>query len=343
MVDSMNITLPAIHISHRNFSLDIDAITMEPGEILGIFGKSGAGKTSYMKKIREYFDSPRSYYMSQFDSLFEEITVRQNIELALAYSGKPASFFSDWEKKYAHMLREFEVDKFLAKYPRQLSGGQRKRTEIARGLMMDPEILLLDEPFTGIGHLFETVATTHIAERAETKRGATVIVSHDFDLLCKMSSRVLLVDDEGVIGFIPTGQAKWKPKDVRTAWTLGVENVLPVSAAMEFIQKEAPALTDEDYIAFWASAATWQHDTSAIITMTIPKEAILTAREYLLHGTLYTQLVVKVSKEEQPLTIVGKGHIPQGEQALLYIQDAASVADNSKTKRHYNKPIPSIA
>ncbi len=332
MTDIRNITLPAVHINHPNFSLNIDAIALTPGEILGIFGKSGAGKTSYLKQVREHFDSPRAYYMSQFDSLFEEITIRQNIELALAYSGKPASHFSNWENTYATMLHEFEVNKFLSKYPRQMSGGQRKRTEIARGLIMDPEILLLDEPFTGIGHLFEAVSTAHIMERTLNKRGATVIVSHDFDLLCKLSTRVLLVDDEGVIGFIPTNQPTWKPSDVRTAWTLGVENVVPTVLVQQFMRSKQSTWTTQPYIAFWASAVSWQAENttpSDMLSLTIPQQAIIHKREYLLHGTLYTQVSVRTTENEQPIMFVGKGNISDNKDAALAIQDAAPLNDNT--------------
>lgn len=301
--------LPPVTVSYRNFSIEVESLEMAPGEILGIFGKSGAGKTSYMKYLRDHFDSPTAHYMSQFDSLLDEITVRQNIELVLSCSGKSYEELKNWEILFKDLLEEFEVNKFLAKYPRQLSGGQRKRVELARCLMMNPQLLLLDEPFVGIGHLFEAVATNHILERARNANTYTIIVSHDFDLLCKFSKRVMLVDDEGVIGFVPTVDPSWKPQDVRTAWTLGVENVIPQGG---------------EYLAFWAWTATWGKGEGKKSFHILAKD-ILETRTYLLHGTVYTRVTARIEGNDEIVTFVGKGNIEPGKDVLLSVKEVATV------------------
>jgi ABC-type nitrate/sulfonate/bicarbonate transport system ATPase subunit len=300
--------IPAITATYRNFSIHVEPITLENGEILGIFGKSGSGKTSYLKKIREQFASTEVHYMSQYDALLEEITIRQNIELGLACSGRDPKEFEGWEETYKNLLTEFEVNKFLPKLPRQLSGGQRKRTEIVRCLMMDPKILLLDEPFQGIGHLFESVATKYILERAKRKHGATIIVSHDFDLLCKFSKRILLVDDRGVIEFVPTGDPAWKPRGLRTAWTLGVENIIPQE--------------NKQYVASWAWMADWEaSEKEASMVIPIKRSQILSHRTYLMHGTLYTELQVQRSHAEPPLPMVGQGTVQGTGDASLKLRE----------------------
>jgi ABC-type lipoprotein export system ATPase subunit len=304
--------LPSISVRSTGFGIDVPAINLEAGEIMGIFGKSGSGKTTYLKRIREKFSPERVLYMSQFDSLLEEITIRQNIELGLACSAKPVASVKNWEKDYAALLREFEVDRHLNKLPRQMSGGQRKRAEIVRCLMMDPEILLLDEPFQGIGHLFEAVSTKYILERAEKKNGVTVIVSHDFDLLCRFSKKILLVDDKGVIEMIPTGDPSWKPANLRSAWTLGVENLLPDQHGM---------------IAFWARQGHWNEATGDL-TLAVPRKNIGSQRTFQRHGDTYTQVEATLNDSQTPQILIAKGAASTSGDLMLSVWEHWNVNNN---------------
>lgn len=301
-------TIPSILIDHKTFRLEVPELVLEDGEILGIFGKSGAGKTSYMKRIRELLEPGEVHYMSQFDSLLEEITIRQNIELGLAASGHTMTTSKEWEKEHATLLADFEVNKHMNKYPRAMSGGQRKRAEIVRCLLMNPPVLLLDEPFVGIGHLFEAVCTREILKRGEQKTGVTIIVSHDFDLLCTFSSRVMLVDDQGVIGFVPTRQSTWHPENIRTAWTLGVENVLPSHAVSALDTKGLSIVSADQSLGFWGWSAVWGDQNSGT-TIRIKKDDVRSVRSALQHGTSYSRVELALPHFQEPLVLTGKGSI----------------------------------
>ncbi len=311
---SAPLQFPAVTVTHKTFAVSVPAMEVLHGEIVGIFGKSGSGKTTYLKKIREHFPSEQVHYMSQADCLLEESTIRQNIELGLACCSKPFEEVRAWEQVYAKLLSELEIDRHLHKLPRMMSGGQRKRAEIARCLMMDPEILLLDEPFQGIGHLFEAVTSGYILSR--TKRsGATIIVSHDFPLLCKFCDRVLLMDDQGVIGFAPTRDSSWRPDSLRAAWTLGVENVVP--SATPHLRIITGASTDpHSLLAFWAHSARWtpEEGADAGLLLSIDRSAITSQHTYLIHGVTYTHL--ELAHAEIELSAVGVIP-PQGEIRLL--------------------------
>jgi ABC-type nitrate/sulfonate/bicarbonate transport system ATPase subunit len=315
LADMSSIQLPLVSVRATGFGIDVPAISLEAGEIMGIFGKSGSGKTTYLKRVREHFSPERVLYMSQFDSLLEEITIRQNMELGLACSAKPVSTTKNWEKDYANILQEFEVDRHLNKLPRQMSGGQRKRAEIVRCLMMDPEILLLDEPFQGIGHLFEAVSTKYILERAEKKHGVTVIVSHDFDLLCRFSKKILLVDDKGVIEMIPTGDPSWKPANLRAAWTLGVENLVPDQQGM---------------VAFWARQGHWNGEAGDF-KLVVPRSNIGSQRTFQRHGDTYTQVEATLNNSHTPQILIAKGAAATSGDLTLSVREHWTIENNEKT------------
>lgn len=319
------LSFPPVSVRHRSFSIDVPSIDLSRGEILGIFGKSGSGKTTYLKKIRECFPSENVLYMSQFDCLLEEITIRQNIELGLVCTAKPSSELAGWERHFASLLGEFEVDKHLHKYPRMMSGGQRKRAEIVRSLMMDPEILLLDEPFQGIGHLFESVSTKYILQRSQKKSGVTVIVSHDFDLLCKFSNRILLVDDRGVIEIAPTADKNWKPTNLRAAWTLGVENLIPPTA-LPALQANID-VPSQHMLAFWGRQARW--GSAGACSLKIRRSDVTSERTFLRYGEPYTQVEVSV-KSGKPLLLVGAGTTERAGDLSLGVTGQWIVEDNER-------------
>lgn len=322
-----DIIFPAVSVRHRTFGIDVPSITLKQGEILGIFGKSGSGKTTYLKRVREQFPSERILYMSQFDSLLEEITIRQNIELGLACTAKPAASVKNWEKDYASLLEEFEVDRHLNKLPRMMSGGQRKRAEIVRCLMMDPEILLLDEPFQGIGHLFESVSTKHLLARADRGEGVTVIVSHDFDLLCRFSKRILLVDERGVIEIAPTSEPGWAPRNLRAAWTLGVDNLIPASILNAMTVHGMEKLPDRRMLAFWGRQARWE-DHKGDASITIKRSDIGSSRTFLRHGEMYTQIETNALQGSKPLLLIGKGKVSDTADLKLGVDMHWVIEDN---------------
>ncbi len=309
------IDIPSVTIDHRSFSLTVPSLQLEAGEILGIFGKSGAGKTSYVKRIRELMGPGKAHYMSQFDGLLEEISIRQNIELGLAATGQSGKEAVDWETRHATLLHDFEIDRHLHKYPRSMSGGQRKRAEIVRSLIMDPAMLLLDEPFTGIGHLFEAVCTREILKRSANAHGVTMIVSHDFDLLTTFSHRIMLVDDLGVIGFIPTRESDWHPETLRTAWTLGVENVVSAEALQALRTEGLPSLAIGHSLGFWAHEAAWGKNSFA--TISVDRKDIQSTRLTVKQGTTYTRAEIKQSGSNELIVLTGQGMIADKSETVM--------------------------
>ena len=172
-----------MNLNIKNVSLKIEgrlivnnvSICVSPGEIVGLMGPNGAGKTTTFnlavgnlkpdkgdifmnnKSIKNLPLPTRARlglgYLTQEASIFRDLTVKENIDLALQ-----SSFFSSAviRNRREKIINEFNLNKFVDNFGYQLSGGERRRCEIARSLSVGrkgPKYLLLDEPFAGIDPL----------------------------------------------------------------------------------------------------------------------------------------------------------------------------------------------
>ena len=145
------------------------SIDVKQGEIVGLLGPNGAGKTTsfYMTvglitpnegriflndlDITKYPVYKRAQagigYLAQEASVFRQMSVEDNIMSVLEMTGKPLEYRKE---KLESLLTEFRIQKVRKNKGNQLSGGERRRTEIARCLAIDPKFIMLDEPFAGV-------------------------------------------------------------------------------------------------------------------------------------------------------------------------------------------------
>lgn len=145
------------------------SISVRQGEIVGLLGPNGAGKTTsfYMTTglivpnggsiflndldITDYPVYKRARagigYLAQENSVFRKLSVEDNIMAVLEMTGKPRAYQTE---KLESLIREFRLQKVRKNKGDQLSGGERRRTEIARCLAIDPKFIMLDEPFAGV-------------------------------------------------------------------------------------------------------------------------------------------------------------------------------------------------
>lgn len=192
-------------------------LTVNEGEIVGLLGPNGAGKTTtfYMlvgitrpdsgeifigdRNITRFSIHERSLcglgYLPQEASVFRKLTVVENIMAALQISGK---YSGDYYQRCEELVDEFGLEKVKNEYGYSLSGGERRRVEIARCLAVEPKYILLDEPFAGIDPISVADIQNMIFELK--KRGIGVLITdHNVRETLKITDRSYILFDGAVL------------------------------------------------------------------------------------------------------------------------------------------------
>lgn len=206
------------------------------GEIVGLLGPNGAGKTTsfYMttglivpnsghiyldhgeqqNEITSYPVYKRAQagigYLAQEASVFRKMSVEDNIASVLEMTGKPREY---QKEKLESLIAEFRLQKVRKNLGDQLSGGERRRTEIARCLAIDPKFIMLDEPFAGVDPI-AVEDIQHIVWKLKDKNIGILITDHNVqETLCITDRAYLLF--EGKILFQGTPEELAQNKIVR--------------------------------------------------------------------------------------------------------------------------------
>ena len=181
-------------------AIDLD---VETGRFASLIGRSGSGKTSILRAVTELM-TPRAGvierdvpltevgFLFQDDALLPWRTVRQNVALGLRIRGDRPSAANAAAETWLSLLG---LEGFGDRYPRQLSGGQRKRVAIAQVLALQPKLLLMDEPFASLDAIVRTRITQELLGWVERERITVLLVTHDLEEAIALSDVVYVLSD----------------------------------------------------------------------------------------------------------------------------------------------------
>jgi putative spermidine/putrescine transport system ATP-binding protein len=230
-------------------ALDELTLTVKRGEFICLLGPSGCGKSTALnciaglmqlsggsiwldeQRIDTLPPEKRGFGMVfQNYALFPHMSVAKNIGFGLKMRGLPAA---DVAPRVAHALKLVQLTGQEHKLPGQLSGGQQQRVAIARAIVIEPPLILMDEPLSNLD------AKLRIETRAEIRRihrelgRATIYVTHDQDEALSLADRIVVMKD-GVVQQIgsPT-EVYSQPANLHVARFMGYRNVLELDVAGE--------------------------------------------------------------------------------------------------------------
>jgi molybdate transport system ATP-binding protein len=232
------------HGASRAFDLDV-AFSSPPGVTI-LFGPSGSGKTTILECLagllrpnagrvvlneRPLFDAERRIdvpvpqrrvgYVFQNLALFPHLSVEQNIGYGLR-AVSPGERRARIEK----LAAGFHITDLLARRPAEISGGERQRTALARALITDPQLLLLDEPMSALDHATKTHIMDDLRAWNEASRIPIIYVTHGRREVFALGERVVVLGEGRVIAQGTPREVLEAPRHEATARLAGCENIL---------------------------------------------------------------------------------------------------------------------
>lgn len=202
-------------VSHHYYSkkdytkaLENISFTLDQGEFISILGPSGCGKTTLLSIVAGLISPTRGEtildgasdrkagnkahmgYMLQQDYLFPWKTIKENVLLGPKINKKHDASMDQRAKK---MLEEVGLQDIGDSYPDELSGGMRQRAALARTLITEPKLLLLDEPFSALDFQTKLRLEDFVSQLLKQYNKAALLVTHDISEAIVMSDRILLL------------------------------------------------------------------------------------------------------------------------------------------------------
>lgn len=209
------------------------SFNIKKGELVVLIGESGCGKTTTLKMINRLIEPSRGEilingenildldpinlrrnigYVIQMVGLFPHMTVAENIELV--------PLLKEWdEEERKDRSRELldltglDPKEYSSRYPSELSGGQQQRVGIARALATNPDILLMDEPFSALDPITRKQLQDELIRLQSELSKTIVMVSHDIDEAIKMADRIAVMDKGQIIQFDTPEEILSNPKN----------------------------------------------------------------------------------------------------------------------------------
>lgn len=225
----------------KTFELDKQKLTavhdvnfeVKNGEFFTLIGPSGSGKSTILRIIAglekptsghlEWESDPKIGFVFQSFALFPFLTVYQNIEFGLKMTGVPEK-----ERKTAvdELIKEVELDGFEDKHPKELSGGMRQRVGIARAFAINPNLLLLDEPFSALDEFTAEELRDLLLNLWQKRKITVIMITHLIREALELSDRIAVLSTQpGTVKEVMEDELK-RPRNLRTEEFFKMEDKL---------------------------------------------------------------------------------------------------------------------
>ena len=237
------------------------SFTIPSGQIVVLIGPSGCGKTTCLKMINRLvkISSGKIYidgkdvmdqdpielrrnmgYVIQQTGLFPHMTVRENIEVIPRLQKKDPEEIDKRTEKLMKMVG-LDADQYLDRYPTQLSGGQLQRVGVARAFATDPDIILMDEPFSALDPITRSQLQDELLFLQSKLKKTIVFVTHDMDEAVKIADRICIINGGRIVQYDTPEEIMKHPANEYVADFVGKNRIW---ANPEYIRAEDIMLPD---------------------------------------------------------------------------------------------------
>ncbi|RLF04226.1 MAG: hypothetical protein DRJ60_07410 [Thermoprotei archaeon] len=281
--------MPKIEIRNiSNYALRDVSLEVENGELMVILGPSGSGKTTLLNVIAgltDYdgsvlfdgvpIDSLKPYerdigYVPQDLALFNHLNVRDNIAFGLRMRGLSEDVIDEKVKRVMEMLN---IRHLAHRYPLTLSGGEQQRVAIARAIVLEPKVLLMDEPFSNLDVSLRRNLRMELKALQRRLKLTTIFVTHDIIEAEELADRVAVLVKGEIRGVGTFNEVFFNSTDPIVREVLGSPNILNCNSFR--LIHDGLAEVECEGIKLLAP-----HDDGVITRIAIPPERVILTREF---------------------------------------------------------------
>ena len=215
------------------------------GELVTIIGSSGCGKTTTLKMINRLLEPTKGQiyidgediskkdiiklrrsmgYVIQQTGLFPHMTIRENIEIIPKVERYEEAQIIQRTSELMEMVG-LNRARFLDRYPNELSGGQQQRVGVARAFATDPDIILMDEPFSALDPITREGLQDELIELQIKLKKTIVFVTHDMDEAIRISNHICIMNEGGIIQYDTPENILRNPKNQFVAEFVGKKRI----------------------------------------------------------------------------------------------------------------------
>lgn len=286
--------------------------TIEDNSIVVLIGESGCGKTTTLKMINRLIEPTsgkilingknikkenpiklrRSMgYVIQQTGLFPHLTIRQNIELISKLEKKPIKEIKERTTLMMKMVGLDEGD-YLDSYPSELSGGQQQRVGIARAFATDPDIILMDEPFSALDPITRASLQDEVIRLQDKLKKTIVFVTHDMDEAIKLADKIAIMNNGELVQYDKPEKILKHPANDFVKNFIGTKRIWtsPNLIKVRDIMIERPVCCKENFSVFYCLNK---------MRMAKVDSAMIVDNEQKLKGILYASSLVNINYENK--------------------------------------------